>query len=107
MIYEYREYHTVPGRMEDLKRRFRDAAVRLFEKHGLQVIGYWQEEVGDNSTLIYLMAFRDYADREAKWKAFRADPEWQAAFRASEANGQLTTRIVNRIWRPVTFTPAP
>ena len=43
--------------------------------------------------------------RQRAWAAFMADPEWQAAKRASEANGPLVERVVNKIWKPTSFSP--
>ena len=31
--------------------------------------------------------------------------EWLAARKASEANGPLVERVVNKIWRPTSFSP--
>ena len=40
MIYEYRAYYVMPGRMVDLQRRFADVTMGLFKKHGIQVVGF-------------------------------------------------------------------
>jgi hypothetical protein len=41
MIYEYRAYYIVPGRMPDIQRRFGDITMKLFGKHGIRVVGFW------------------------------------------------------------------
>lgn len=40
-VYELRTYITNEGKLEALLARFRDHTCRLFEKHGIQNIGYW------------------------------------------------------------------
>ena len=42
MIYELRTYIIVPGRMADIERRFCDVTLRLFQKHGMEVVGFWR-----------------------------------------------------------------
>ena len=39
------------------------------------------------------------------WASFQADPEWQAARKASEANGPLLEKFINKIWKPTPFSP--
>jgi len=64
-----------PGDLNLLHARFREATDRLFKKHGFSIVGYWQP-VSKPDTLIYLLAFKDAATRDADWAAFQADPEW-------------------------------
>jgi hypothetical protein len=64
-----------PGTIDLLHSRFRDATTRLFVKHGMTIVGFWQP-LTKPDTLIYLMAYKDGATRDAEWAAFNADPEW-------------------------------
>jgi hypothetical protein len=64
-----------PGTIDLLHSRFRDATARLFVKHGMTIVGFWQP-LTKPDTLIYLMAYKDGAARDAEWAAFNADPEW-------------------------------
>ncbi|HXH81343.1 MAG TPA: NIPSNAP family protein [Candidatus Tectomicrobia bacterium] len=105
MIYEYREYHVVPGRMPDIQNRFASITMSLFKKHGIRVVGFWDTVIGDTSELVYICQYDDLAHRERAWAAFMADPEWQAAKKATEANGPLVERVVNKIWKPTPFSP--
>lgn len=107
MIYEYRAYDVVPGRMPDLQDRFAKHTLALFKKHGIRVVGFWDTVIGESNELVYLCAFDDLAHRERAWSAFLADPEWQAAKRATEANGPLVERVVNKIWKPTAFSSTP
>jgi hypothetical protein len=64
-----------PGTIDLLHSRFRDATARLFVKHGMTIVGFWQP-LTKPDTMIYLMAYKDGAARDAEWAAFNADPEW-------------------------------
>ncbi|MEZ6063103.1 MAG: NIPSNAP family protein [Planctomycetaceae bacterium] len=91
-LFELRTYTTNEGKLDTLNSRFRDHTVKLFEKHGLTNVAYWtpvEEEDGRDNKLIYLLAHRDEESRNAGFKAFGEDPEWQAARKASEENGRI------------------
>jgi len=107
VIYEYRAYYVMPGRMPDIQRRFSDVTMPLFKKHGIRVVGFWDTMIGESNELVYICAFDDLAHRDRAWKEFQADPDWQAARKASEANGPLVERVVNKLWRPTSFAPQP
>lgn len=105
MIYELREYTTVPGRMPALVRRFNDHTFGFFKRHGMELTFISQTAVGDNSNneLVYVLRFDDYGDMERKWAAFQADPEWQQVRAASEEDGPIVARIVRRVLNPAPF----
>ena len=74
--FELRTYTVQAGSSIDLLHtRFRDRTTALFKKHGMTIIGYWQP-VARRDTLIYLLAYKDGAARDAAWAAFGKDPEW-------------------------------
>jgi hypothetical protein len=66
--YELRIYHAAPGKLDDLNKRFRDHTLKLFEKHGMENIGYWTPIDNTNNLLIYLSRFRagPHATRPSK-----------------------------------------
>ena len=74
--FELRTYTVREGSSIDLLHtRFRDRTTAFFKKHGMTIIGYWQP-VTQRNTLIYILAYKDGAARDAAWAAFQADPEW-------------------------------
>lgn len=74
--FELRTYTVQEGSsIEVLHNRFRTATSRLFMKHGMQIVGYWQPVTMPN-TLIYMLAYKDNAERDRAWAAFNTDPEW-------------------------------
>jgi hypothetical protein len=99
MIYELREYRTVPGRMPALIERFRDHTLGLFDKHGLDVVFMSQTEIGDDITneLVYVLRFDDHEQLHRRWASFLADPDWQAVKAASEVDGPIVVAVKRRI----------
>jgi hypothetical protein len=91
--------------MPDIQRRFAEVTMKLFKKHGVNVVGFWETIIGESNEMVYILAWADLGERDRIWKTFMADPEWQAARKASEANGPLVERVVNKIWRPTSFSP--
>ncbi len=104
MLYEMRSYYVVPGRLPDIIARFRDHTTGIFERIGIKNIGYWTELVGRNDLLVYIIAFEDMADREAKWEKFITDPEWIEVKTRTEANGQIVRYLENRFLAPTDFS---
>ena len=85
MLYEFRVYTALPGRMPDLLARFKDYTVSIWQKHGVVPIGFWTTLIGrSTSELTYILAWNSLADREIKWAAFESDPEWLHAHDESE-----------------------
>lgn len=74
--FELRIYTIEPGGSADvLHARFRERTIRLFKKHGMTIIGFWQP-IARPDQLVYMLAFRDAAARDSAWASFNADPEW-------------------------------
>ena len=106
MIYEYRVYEAVPGKLDQIEARFRDHTVGLFERHGIKNIGYWTASVGDwSDRLIYIVAFESSEQRDRAWAAFRSDPEWVRVKEQTEAKGPIVARIFNTLLTPTDYSP--
>jgi hypothetical protein len=87
--FELRTYTVREGSSIDLLHsRFREHTTALFKKHGMTIIGYWQP-VSKPDTLIYILAYKDGAARDAAWAAFGADPEWVKTRTAMQVNVQV------------------
>ena len=105
MIHELRVYHSVPGRLPALLKRFEIDTVRLFEKHGIKPLAFWTVAIGEsNNDLFYILQWESLAERDAKFAAFLKDPEWLEAQRKSEEDGPLYTTITNTILVPTAFS---
>jgi hypothetical protein len=64
VIYEMRSYEVVPGRMPAMHTRFRTHTLGFFQKHGIDVVGFWEATVGASNVLHYLVRFDDLGHRE-------------------------------------------
>jgi hypothetical protein len=102
MFHELRSYEAQPARLPVLVQRFAEVNVRLFQRHGFRLVGYWTEEVGMPHRVVYLLAWESWEERERAWAAFYADPEWA---RSMAETGPTVERITNAILRPLPFSP--
>ena len=117
-VFELRTYTTEAGRLGNLNARFRDHTLKLFEKHGMTNVTYWNlaaDQKGAKSplvagnTLIYLLTHKSADAAKASFDAFRADPAWVAAKEASEqkAGGSLTIKdgVKSEFLVPTDYSP--
>jgi hypothetical protein len=105
MIHELRIYHCMPGRLPDLNKRFETITLALWQKHGIRQAGFWTVLVGpNNQTLYYLLEWESLAERERKWAAFMADPDWLAKRAETERNGPLVERVENLLLAPTAYS---
>jgi len=84
--FELRMYTVDPARVNTgdfngdinvLHQRFREDEAAMFERHGADVIGVWQDMNRPN-TLIWMLAYRDLEHRADVWAKFAAYPDWTA-----------------------------
>jgi hypothetical protein len=107
-VYELRTYTAAPGRLDDVLARFRNHTIGIFNRHGMTSIGYWvpmDAKDGAGQKLVYLL---QHPSREAavrNWAAFRADPEWKAVSKASEAHGKIVIHSESVFLAPTDFSP--
>ncbi|ABM58704.1 NIPSNAP family protein [Verminephrobacter eiseniae] len=105
MIVEMRIYHCLPGRLPALHDRFIKSTLGFFEKHGIVQIGFWTTLAGpSNHALTYLLQWESLAERETRWNAFQADPEWIAKRAESEATQAIVERIENHFLTPTSYS---
>ncbi len=103
--FELRTYTPAPAKLEALLARFREHTTALFTKHGMTQIGYWTRTGDDTEKLVYLLAHASKEAGEASFKAFREDPAWVEAKKASEVNGTLTSKVESVFMAPTDFSP--
>ena len=119
-VVELRTYRTTPGNLAALNARFRDHTLKLFEKHGMTNLVYWNLIPGEpaaDTTLVYLLAHDSEEAAKRSFNAFRQDPDWVAARAASEqrAGGSLTEKergvlsefLVAADYSPARVNPPP
>jgi hypothetical protein len=100
-VIELRTYLMTPGNLPAINARFRDHTMKLFEKHGMTNLIYWnltaeqpaaKTTLKPENTLVYLLAHKSKEAGLASFGAFRQDPDWIKARTSSEekAGGSLT-----------------
>jgi hypothetical protein len=89
-VFELRTYTTTPGNLAALHARFRDHTIKLFEKHGMTNVVYWNllpDQKEADTKLIYLLAHKSPDAAKASFDTFRKDPAWLEVRAASEKKG--------------------
>lgn len=104
--YEMRIYYAAEGKLDDLNARFRQHTCKLFEKHGMENIGYWMPIDNPDRKLIYFLAYPSREARDKSWKAFGADPEWQTVAKTTEAKGRLVSKVESKFFAATDYSPA-
>jgi len=105
MIHELRIYRCVPGRLPALLKRFETLTLGIWARHGIRQAGFWTTMIGEsNQELTYLLEWSSLAERETKWAAFLADPEWIAGRAETEKDGQIVMTVSNAILQPTAFS---
>src|ERR1051325_14141 len=100
-VYELRIYTTAPGKLDALLARFGDHTCKIFERHGMENIGYWvpvEKDQGAENTLIYIIAHKSRDAAKASWAAFGKDPEGQEARKKSEEAGKIFAQTPESIF---------
>ena len=105
MIHELRVYRCVPGQLPKLLDRFNTITLKIWERHGIRQAGFWTTAIGEsNQELIYMLAWESLAERDKKWTAFQADPEWHAKRAETEKDGQIVANVAVQMLAPTAFS---
>jgi hypothetical protein len=105
MIYEMRVYRCVPGKLPALLNRFANITLKIWERHGIKQAGFFTTVIGEsNQELTYFLAWESLADRETKWNAFQADPEWHTRRAETEKDGPIVANVLVQILAPTAFS---
>jgi hypothetical protein len=106
-VFELRTYTAPEGKLADLHKRFRDHTMRIFKKHGMQSIGYWQPQDAPDSqnTLIYVISHESREAAKKNWADFQADPEWQKVSAESQVNGRIVSKVVSVYMDATDYSP--
>lgn len=119
-VFELRTYITPAKGLDAINARFRDQTLKLFEKHGMTNVAYWnlaasekcgkllkaccavggdkcETDAQDDAkpvSLVYLLSHASQDAAKKSFDAFRMDPDWVKARADSEkaAGGSLTVK---------------
>ena len=105
-VFELRTYYANPGKMAALNARFRDHTCKLFEKHGMTCVGFWNpiDPKESEEVLVYLLAFPSKEAADKSWKAFGEDPEWKQVKAESEKDGPLVKKVDRKFLTPTDYS---
>jgi len=105
-VYELRTYTAFDGKLENLKARFRDHTIAIFNRHGMTSIGYWVPTDPEKSknTLVYVLAHPSMEEAKKHWDEFRADPEWKKVSADSEKDGKIVSKVESVFMTPTEFS---
>jgi hypothetical protein len=105
-VYELRTYTCYEGKLPDLLKRFREHTITIFNRHGMESIGYWvpQDAERSKTTLIYILAHPSREAATKNWTEFRNDPEWKKVSAESEANGKIVMKVESVFMDPTDFS---
>ena len=93
--------------LDALNARFRDHTCKIFQRLGIEVIGFWMPTEGEEATdtLYYLVSFPDIAAQKQAWKAFFDDPEWKKVKSDSEKEGVLVKEMSGMNLKATDYSP--
>lgn len=106
-VFEMRTYYAAPGKMDALHARFRNHTCKLFQKHGMTLLGFWSPTDAKEAQqkMVYILAYPSKEAADKSWKAFRDDPDWIAAKNASEKDGKLVDKVESVFLNPTDYSP--
>jgi len=94
-----------PGRLPDLNKRFETYTLKMWAQRGIRPVGFWTVLVGENNQdLIYMLEWKDMAERERVFGAFMSDPEWLKIRAETEKNGPIVASISNSVLAPTAYS---
>jgi hypothetical protein len=91
--------------MTALDSRFRDHTCKLFEKHGIQLVGFWKPTGKADEVMVYILAYPSKEAADKSWKAFREDPVWIKAKEDSEKSGPIVKKVESVFLSPTDYSP--
>ena len=105
-FFELRTYYCFPGRFPNIVKRFHDHTTKLFEKHGIENIGYFSSDAnnGKEPFLVYMIANKNEAEHKKEWDEFRTDPEWIKVKDDSEKDGKIVEKVESVFLKPLAFS---
>jgi hypothetical protein len=109
VILQMRTYELFDDTREAFHARFRDHAVRIFERHGFSFVAGWERRHEGRLQFVYVLKWLDEDTMQRCWAAFMADDEWAEIKRRSAASaaGPLVGEIDDCLITPVDYLPSP
>jgi hypothetical protein len=106
-LFEMRTYESNTSITLQRKiKMFGDGEMAIFKRLGMNPVFFASTRFGRNvPNLTYMLAYDDLAHREAVWKTFGADPEWQKLrSQPGLSDAEIVSNISNTILRPTAYS---
>jgi heme-degrading monooxygenase HmoA len=101
MIHQLRVYEIFEHNKAAFLVRFREHAARIMATYGFEIVWMWECSTPERAEFVYLLAWPDEETMLRSWEAFKADEEWKAIKRATNAeHGDLVGAIEERVLVP-------
>jgi len=104
MIYEMREYHLKLEHNTEFMAGFETDVVPALKRCGLDLVGAWMTAIGQgaHSDFIWILRWKDLADRGPAFAKLYVDPPF-AAF--TERSKPHMNGITSKLLNPTAFNP--
>ena len=105
-IFELRIYesHSLKAAKKKIEMFNEGGEIAIFKKTGLNPVFFGESLIGrQQPNLTYMLAFRNMADRDQRWQAFRDHPDWQK-LRQNPAYRDTVSNITYIILKPTSYS---
>lgn len=103
-VFELRIYKTNEGKLDSLNARFRDHTIDIFNRYGMQSVGYWVpvDAPDSENTLIYMIRHASRDAAKDSWKSFSSDADWKKVAAESQKDGKFLSERPTSIYMKAT-----
>jgi hypothetical protein len=104
-IFEMRRYESHNMKSGKLKvEMFNSGEIDIFRDVGLTPVFFGETLIGDHMpNLVYMVTFKDMAERDAKWAKFRVHPDWKR-MSAMDKYKDTVSNVNDTILRPAGYS---
>jgi hypothetical protein len=106
-VFQLRTYESPTSSAHRRKvEMFHSGEFAIFEKAGFWQVFYGDTLIGHRlPNLTYMLSFPNLSELDAKWNAFRADPDWKKLSSSPKFNYEaIVSNISNLILRPTSYS---
>ena len=106
-VFQLRTYESPT--MRDHQRKvemFHTGEFDIFRRAGFWQVFYGDKLIGERlPNLTYMLSFPDLSEMNAKWTAFRTDPEWKKLTASPKFSFEsIVTKVSNLILNPASYS---
>lgn len=105
-VFDLRLYVRTPGKETAFRDRWRDHAIPIYERHGMDNLGWWEAtDAAHTGVMATLFAHESLIAINTTIGAFHRDAEWLRIEKETEADGKLRTSITACQLEATDFSP--